>query len=61
MTSPREKAMKLVNEMPDTATWDDIMYQCYVWQKIEAGIKADDAGETISHEEMQRRFPARES
>jgi predicted transcriptional regulator len=47
--------------MPDTATWDDIMYQCYVQQKIEAGIKAADAGETISHEEMQRRFPTSES
>ena len=56
MSSPREEAIKLVEKMPDTATWDDIMYEFYVRQKIEAGIRAADAGDVIPHEDVEERF-----
>lgn len=57
MSVAKEEAMKLISEIPETATWDDIMYELYVRRKVEAGIKADDAGKTVPHEEVKKRYP----
>lgn len=52
----KEEAEKLVRELPEQATWDDLMYEIYVRQKIEEGIKAADEGRVLPHEEVKRRF-----
>jgi predicted transcriptional regulator len=58
MTAIKEEAIKLINSIPDNEnlTWDDIMYQFYIRQKIELGLKAAEEGHVISHEEMKKRF-----
>lgn len=58
-TTAKEAAKHTVEHLPDTATWDDIMYELYVKQKIEAGLKAAEEGRSISHEEMKRRLIAK--
>lgn len=57
--SAKEAVRQTVEHLPDTATWDDIMYELYVKQKIEAGLKAVEEGRTISHEEMKQRLFAK--
>ena len=52
----KEEATKLVRELPEKATWDDLMYEIYVRQKVEEGIKAADEGRVVSHEEVKKRF-----
>ncbi len=52
----KEEAAKLVRELPEQATWDDLMYEIYVRQKVEEGIKAADEGRVVSHEEVKKRF-----
>lgn len=52
----KEEAEKLVKALPEGASWDDLMYEIYVRQKIEDGIKAADEGRVLSHEEVRRRF-----
>lgn len=52
----REEAEKLVRALPESATWDDLMYEIYVRQKIEDGIEAADENRVLSHEEVRRRF-----
>jgi predicted transcriptional regulator len=52
----KEEAAKLVRDLPEQATWDDLMYEIYVRQKIEEGLKAADEGRVLSHEEVKRRF-----
>ena len=42
----KQQAHQLVEELPDNATWDDLMYEIYVRQAIEAGIRDSDAGRT---------------
>ncbi len=38
MDTVKEQAARLVELLPDTATWDDLMYQIYVRQKkVSAG------------------------
>ena len=56
MPSAKEAARQIIDRLPDQATWDDIMYELYVKQKIEAGLKAADEGRTVSHEEAKRRL-----
>ncbi len=56
MASAKEAARQIIDRLPDQATWDDIMYELYVKQKVEAGLKAADEGRTVSHEEAKRRL-----
>ena len=54
--SIKEHAHRLVDNLPDGATWEDVMHRIYVRQAIEAGIKDSDAGRTIDVEEVRKRF-----
>ena len=56
MASAKEAARQIIDRLPDQATWDDIMYELYVKQKVKAGLKAADEGRTVSHEEAKRRL-----
>ncbi|MGH8628955.1 MAG: hypothetical protein ACREYC_28110 [Gammaproteobacteria bacterium] len=55
-TTVKEEAKRLVEELPEEAIWHDLMYQIYVRQQIEEGIKAADEGRVLSHEEVRQRF-----
>jgi hypothetical protein len=57
MSVAKEEARKVLESVPDNATWEDIMYQLYLREKVEAAIAEADAGEGISQEEMEKRFP----
>ncbi len=52
----KQEAKRLVDELPDDATWDDLMYTIYVRQSIEAGIRDADAGRVLSVAEVRARF-----
>lgn len=52
----KEQARRLLENLPDTATWEDLIYQIYVRQAIEAGINDSDRGRTVAVEEVRRRF-----
>ena len=39
MTMPKEEAKKILDNMPEQVTWDDIMYQFYVKRKISMSLK----------------------
>jgi predicted transcriptional regulator len=54
--SIKQQAHRLLDNLPETATWDDLMYRIYVRQAIEAGIKDSDAGRTVDVEEVRKRF-----
>lgn len=52
----RQEAHKLVDQLPENATWEDLMYEAYVRQAVQEGIEAADRGEFASEEEVRRRF-----
>jgi predicted transcriptional regulator len=58
MATVKEEAKRLLDKLPDEASWDDLMYEIYVRKKIAAGLKAAEEGKLISHEEVKRRFAA---
>ena len=53
MNIVKDEARKLIDKLPDSATWDDIMYEFYVKKKIAAGLKAAEEGRVVSHEEAK--------
>lgn len=42
----KEAAHKLVDRMPQHATWDDLMHEIYVREAIERGLADSEAGRT---------------
>lgn len=56
MSALKDEAKRLIDDLPEAATWEDIVYQLYVRKKIEEGIKASEEGRVVSHEEVKRRF-----
>lgn len=56
MISVKNEAKKIIDDMPEETTWDDIMYKFYVRQKIEKGLKDVDNGKTISFDEAKNRL-----
>ena len=56
MPSAKEAARQIIESLPEHATWDDIMYELYVKQKIEAGLKAVDERRIVPHDEAKERL-----
>lgn len=52
----KEEARRLLDNLPEKTTWDDLMHQIYVRQAIEAGIKDSDADRTLDVAEVRKRF-----
>ena len=52
----KEEARRLVEELPDEATWDDLMYRIYVRQAIEAGLEDSQQGRTIDVDAVRTEF-----
>lgn len=52
----KQKAHQLLDKLPDSATWEDLMYQIYVRQAIEAGLKDSDEGRTTDVKDVRKRF-----
>lgn len=59
MKSAKEEARDIIARLPDSVTWDELMYELYVRRKIAEGVKAADEGRVVSHEEVKRRFLAK--
>jgi predicted transcriptional regulator len=56
MSTVKEEAHKLIDGLPDDATWQDIQYEIYVRNKIDRGLEEAERGEGIPHEEVMRRM-----
>ncbi len=52
----KQEAYHLLENLPDNATWDDLMYKIYVRQSIEAGLDDSKADRTIDVKEVRARF-----
>ena len=56
MASAKQAAKDILEQMHDEATWDEIMYELYIKQKIDTGLSEAEDGKTISHDEVKRRL-----
>jgi hypothetical protein len=52
----KEEAKKLIDRLPDNFTWDDLMYEIYVRQVVEAGLADSQAGRLTYVQEVRAKF-----
>lgn len=55
-TKVKDEARRLVERLPDNATWEDLHYEIYFRQAVEAGLADSRAGRTVPHDEARKRF-----
>ena len=55
-TSPKQVARRLVDQLDDDASFEDIHYKLYVVQQIERGLRDVEAGRTVSHESARKQL-----
>ena len=56
MSIVKDEAKRLINKLPEQASWDDVMYQFYVKKKLAAALKAAEEGRVVSHREAKKRL-----
>jgi len=56
MRTAKQEVRKLLDQIPDGASYEEIQYHIYVRQKIERGLKDVAEGRTVSQEEIERRM-----
>ena len=56
ITDVKQEARDLLEKLPETATWDDLMYKIYVRQAIEAGLEDSEAARTIDVKDVRAKF-----
>ncbi len=52
----REAVLDIAQKLPDDCSWEDVMYQVYVRQKIQAGLDDAENGRVVSDEEVFAEF-----
>lgn len=52
----KQQAHALIDQLPDTATWDDVIEEARFRKAVEEGIAEADRGEFASDEDLRRAF-----
>ena len=52
----KDEARRLVEQLPDDATWDDLVHEIYVRQTIEAGLADSAAGRSTPVADVRARY-----
>ncbi len=56
MKTAKKEVRKILDQIPDDASLEDIQYHIYVCQKIERGLQDMDDGRVLSREQVERRM-----
>ena len=56
MATVKEEAKQMIDDLPEKATWEDIMYALYVKEAVEAGLEDSKAGKVTEVYELRREF-----
>jgi predicted transcriptional regulator len=52
----KQRAIKVIEQMMDTASLEDIMAELYFREKVDRGLRDLQQGKVMSHEEAKRRL-----
>lgn len=56
MGTAKDEVRKMLDRLPEDASYEDIQYHIYVCEKVERGLSDVEQGRTISQEEIERRM-----
>ena len=52
----KQEAHRIVDRLPERATWDDLMHEIYVREVIEKGLDDSKAGRTKEVKEVRAKY-----
>lgn len=55
-TVVKTEALKIIDQLPDATTWQDLMHRIYVRLAIESGLSDSKAGKTVSVSEIRAKY-----
>lgn len=55
-TNVKQEAQRLVETLPDNASWEDLMHRIYVREAVEKGLEDSRAGRTVEVGDVRQRF-----
>jgi len=55
-TNVKEEARKIIDGLPESATWEDLIYRLYVREAIEAGFADTDGGRVVVISEIRAEY-----
>lgn len=56
MSTAKEEVRKMLEQLPDDVSFEDIQYHIYVREKIECGLKDIQEGRVLSQEDVEERM-----
>jgi hypothetical protein len=56
MPTAKEETRKILDALPDGATWEDIQYSIYVRERIERGQLEAEQEQVVDQEEVESRM-----
>jgi predicted transcriptional regulator len=56
MGTAKEEVRKLLDQLPEDSSYEDIQYHIYVREKIQRGLEDLEAGRTFTQEEIEKRM-----
>lgn len=56
MITAKEEVKRILQQLPDDATLEDIQYHIYIRQKIDRGLQDVEGGKTLTEEEFDARM-----
>ncbi|MEM6644716.1 MAG: hypothetical protein AAF730_00540 [Bacteroidota bacterium] len=54
--SPKRTSLRIIEQLEDDVTYEDMLYALYVFQKVERGLEDVRERRTISHKDVRREF-----
>lgn len=52
----KEQIQKMVEQLPEECSVEDVQYQLYVIDKVRRGLKSIDEGKGIPHDQVRKQF-----
>lgn len=52
----KEQVLKMLQQLPDECSVEDVHYQLYLIEKVRRGLKSIDEGKGISHEQVRQQL-----
>jgi hypothetical protein len=56
MSTVKDEVRRILDQLPDDVSFEDIQYHIYVRQKLERGLNDLREGRVLSQEEMEQRM-----
>lgn len=56
MATTKDEVRKLIDQLPDDATWEDIQYSIYVRERVERGLLEAREGKFLNQGDVEERM-----